>query len=66
MTETTTRALAQEIKVAARICELKEPAADTTEAYQRELVASGLPEQHFRLRLRLLGRLLPPPRKGGA
>jgi hypothetical protein len=38
---------------------LKELAADTIEAYQRELVASGLPEQHFRLRLQLLGRLLP-------
>jgi hypothetical protein len=103
--------IAQHIKVAARVCELKRLAEDTTEHYQQMLRASGsanllptssarpsggsrrlstnrsraarslicrsclwcgsdaddgLPEEHFKLRLMLLGRLLPPPRKGDA
>jgi hypothetical protein len=49
----------------ARVHALKGLAVDTTEAYQRALDASGLPPEHFRLRAMLLGRLLPPPRKGG-
>jgi hypothetical protein len=52
-------------KVAARVGELKQLAADTTEHYRQALAASGLPEPHFKLRLMLLGRLLPPPRKDG-
>jgi hypothetical protein len=56
--------IAQAIKVSARVHELKRLASDTAEAYQQMLAASGLPEEHFRLRLMLLGRLLPPPRKG--
>ena len=57
-------ALAQAIKVAARVAALRRLAEDASEVYQRALVASGLPREHFRLRLMLLGRLLPPPRKG--
>jgi hypothetical protein len=54
--------LAQAIRVSARVHELKRLAADTTEHYQQMVRDSGLPEPHFRLRLMLLGRLLPPPR----
>ena len=50
-------------KIAGRVGELKQLAADTTEAYRQALAASGLPEQHFRLRAMLLSRLLPPPRE---
>jgi hypothetical protein len=68
----TSHELAQQILIKARILsaerervgELKQLAADTSEAYERALAASGLPRQHFNLRLQLLGRLLPPPRKG--
>jgi hypothetical protein len=56
--------LAQEIKVAARVHALKQLAEETTEAYWQKLAASGLPPEHFRPRMMLLGRLLPPPRKG--
>ena len=59
-------ALAQAIKVAARVHALKELAARTFEAYRQALAASGLPEEHFRLRLMLLGSLLPPPPRKGA
>jgi hypothetical protein len=53
------------IRIAARICELRRLAEDTSEAYRHALATSGLPEEHFKLRLMLLGRvrLLPPPRK---
>jgi hypothetical protein len=60
-----TPAIARAIKVAARVHELKELAARTSVAYERALLASGLPEEHFRLRLMLLSRL-PTPRKDGA
>jgi hypothetical protein len=53
--------LAQQIKVAARVHALEQLAEDTTE---EKLAAGGLPPEHYRLRLMLLGRLLPPPRKG--
>jgi hypothetical protein len=52
--------LAQAIKISARVRELKRMAEDTSEAYRRALIASGLPEQHFRLRAMLLSRLRPP------
>jgi hypothetical protein len=51
----------REILITARVCELKRLAADTSEHYRQALAASGLPEEHFKLRLMLLG-LLPPPR----
>jgi hypothetical protein len=56
--------LAQAIRVSARVHELKRLAADTTQAYNEALAASGFPPEHFRLRLMLRGYLLPPPRKG--
>ena len=49
--------------VTARVDELKELAEHTVRAYDEALAASGLPRQHFNLRLQLLGRL-PAPRKG--
>jgi hypothetical protein len=57
-----THAIAQSIKVAARVHELKELAARTSAAYEQALHASGLIEEHFRMRLMLLSRL-PTPRK---
>jgi hypothetical protein len=57
-------ALAQAIKVAARVHEPRRLAEDTAAAHERALAASGLPPEHFRLRLMLLGRLSLPPRKG--
>jgi hypothetical protein len=57
--------LAQAIRISARVHELKRIAADAAEHYERALAASRLPREHFNLRLMLLGRLLPPPRKGG-
>ena len=56
--------IARDRKVAAHVGELKELAAATTAAYEQALAASGLPREHFRLRMMLLGRLPPPPRKG--
>lgn len=57
--------LKNEIKIAARICELRRLAKDTAHAYDEAVARSGLPPEHFRLRAMLLGRLplLPPPRK---
>jgi hypothetical protein len=54
----------RERKIAARVHELRRLAERTADAYQRALIASGLPPEHFQLRMMLLGRLLPPPRKG--
>lgn len=63
----TTRAdMVREIRIAARVAELRRVAEDASEHYQKMLAASGLPREHFNLRMMLLGRLLPPPRKGGA
>jgi hypothetical protein len=58
------KAAKNEILISARVAELRGVAADAAEHYKQALAASGLPEQHFKLRLMLLGRLLPPPRKG--
>jgi hypothetical protein len=52
-----------EIQIAARVCELRRVAENASERYERTLAASGLPKAHFNLRLQLLGRLLPPPKK---
>jgi hypothetical protein len=54
-----------EILISARVSELRRLAADTSEAFDRAVAASGLPLEHFKLRLMLRGLLLPPPRKGG-
>ena len=54
--------IAQAIRISARVHELKRLAAATSEAYERALIASGLPERHFRLRAMLLNRLPAPPR----
>ena len=53
-------ALAQAIKVSARVHELKRLAKDTARAYDEAVARSGLPPEHFRLRAMLLGYLLPP------
>jgi hypothetical protein len=59
----TTRAdMVREIKIAARVAELRRLAERTARAYDEAVAASGLPPEHFRLRLMLRG-LLPPPRK---
>ena len=66
---TTREQMTAGIFAAARVAELKRLAEDTARGYERALAASGLPKQHFDLRLMLLGRLpmlLPPPRKDGA
>ena len=47
------------ILAAAPVAELKDLAAHTSKAYERALAASGLPPEHFRLRLMLRG-MLPP------
>jgi hypothetical protein len=57
-----------EIRISARIAELRRVADDAAEHYRRTLAASGMTREHFRLRLMLLGRLLPPPsttKRGG-
>jgi hypothetical protein len=56
--------ITRERKIASRVGELRQLAEATSEAYRQALAASGLPEEHFKLRLMLLGRLLPPPRRG--
>jgi hypothetical protein len=61
-----THEIAREIRIAARVHELKELAERTSAAYRRVRLASGLPEEHFRLRMMLLARLLPLLRKGDA
>jgi hypothetical protein len=53
-----------EILIAARVCELRRLAEDTSAAFEQALAASGMTREHFNLRLMLLGRMLPPPRKG--
>lgn len=50
-----------EIRIAARVHELKDLAADISRAYDEAVAASGMTREHFNLRLMLLGRLLPPP-----
>jgi hypothetical protein len=55
--------LIDEILIAARVAALRHMAEDTSKNYEQALAASGLPRQHFNLRLMLMGRLLPPPRK---
>jgi hypothetical protein len=49
-----------EIRIAARVAELRHIAVDTSEKFEQALSASGLPREHFRLRMMRLGRLLPP------
>ena len=44
-----------EILIAARVSELRRLAEDTATAYERALAASGLPREHFRLRMMLRG-----------
>jgi hypothetical protein len=70
--------LAREIRQAARIAALRKLAEETATAYREaELLAKArelldrraadsidLPPEHRRLRAMLLGRVLPPPRKG--
>jgi hypothetical protein len=56
--------LKTEIKISARVSELRRLAADTAEAYERAVARSGMSREHFRLRAMLLG-LLPPPSKDG-
>jgi hypothetical protein len=63
MTTTNAHKLAQEIKVSARVHALKRLAKDTSQAYEQMLRDSGMPREHFRLRLMLFSRL-PPPREG--
>jgi hypothetical protein len=53
----------REIKIAARMAELRRLAEQTARAYDEALRASGLPREHFNLRLMLRGRLLPPSRE---
>ena len=50
----------REIKIAARMAELRRLAEQTARAYDEALGASGLPREHFNLRMMLLGRLLAP------
>jgi hypothetical protein len=52
-----------EIMIASRIAALRRLAEETTGEFERRLAASGLPREHFRLRMMLRG-MLPPPRKG--
>jgi hypothetical protein len=54
--------MVREIRIAARLAALRRLAAETAEAYDQ--TDSGLPPRHRELRRMLLGRLLPPPRKG--
>jgi hypothetical protein len=59
----TTRAeMVREILIAARIAELRRIADDAAEWYRRAQAASGLPKEHFDLRLMLRG-ILPAPSK---
>jgi hypothetical protein len=57
-------AISRDRQIAARVAELRRLGEDASEHYERALAASGLPRAHFNLRLQLLGRLPPPPRKG--
>jgi hypothetical protein len=59
----TTRAeMVRSIKIAARVSELRNIANDAAAYYDRALAASGLPKEHFDLRLVLRG-ILPSPSK---
>lgn len=61
------REMAQQIRIGARVCALKQLARDTSKAYQQmeaDAADRDLPERHRQLRRMLLGRLLPPPRNG--
>jgi hypothetical protein len=59
---TTRAAMVREIKIAARMAELRRVAEDASAYYDRALAASGLPREHFNLRLMLRG-ILPSPSK---
>jgi hypothetical protein len=63
-----------EILIRARICQLRKLAADTSAACDEVMLAKAreildrhadidIPAEHRRLRMMLLGRLLPPPKK---
>jgi hypothetical protein len=60
----TTRAdrMAREILIAARVAELRHLANETAENYELALAQSGMPREHFNLRLMLKG-VLPSSRK---
>ena len=59
----TTRAeMVREILIAARIAELRRIGDEAAEYYDRALADSGLPKEHFDLRLILRG-ILPSPSK---
>ena len=59
----TTRAdMVREILIAARIAELRHVGENAAEWYRQALAASGLPKEHFDLRLILRG-ILPSPSK---
>ena len=47
--------MVREILIAARVCELRRLANDTTEAYERALARCGMTREHFSLRTMLLG-----------
>ena len=52
----------REIRIAARVAELRRLAKQTARAYDEAVAASGMTPEHFRLRAMVLGRLLLPPR----
>jgi hypothetical protein len=54
--------MVRSIKISARIAELRRIADDAAEYYDRALASSGLPKEHFDLRLILRG-ILPSPSK---
>jgi hypothetical protein len=58
----TPKELAREILIRARIITLRRQAEAAARAYRE--VDRDLPAEHRRLRMMLLGRLLPPPREG--
>jgi hypothetical protein len=58
----TRAAMVRSIKIAARIAELRHVADDAGEWYRRALADSGMPKEHFDLRLVLRG-ILPSPSK---
>lgn len=47
--------LKNEIRIAARVCELRRLAEDTARTYDAAVAASGMTREHFRLRPMLLG-----------
>jgi hypothetical protein len=58
----TPKEMAREILIRARVITLRRQAEAAARAYRE--TDSDLPAEHRRLRMMLLGRLLPPPRKG--